>query len=184
MVNFWMGALFIYIGAMLWSMTMESQSFIGATALTSSVSASAGTLNVGDTSSFPSSGVRGFIGREEFSWTGTTSTSFTGVIRGINSTNPTVHVSGIRVYNETSGLVNLGIDFNVLEFSESNSVWDNIIEVVSSPIELIGMFGKLLAKLLLWDYGWLEGDMVILKYFFYVFGAGLLLSTFLIFRRV
>lgn len=184
MVNFWMGALFVYIGAMLWSLTMESQSFIGATALTSAVSASAGTLNVGDTGSFPSSGVRGFMGKEEFSWTGTTSTSFTGVTRGINSTSPTVHVSGIRVYNETSGLVNLGIDFNVIEFSESNSVVDNIIEVARSPVEVFGMFIKLLAKLLLWDYGWLEGDMVILKYFLYVFGAGLLLSSFLIFRRI
>ncbi len=184
MVNFWMGALFIYIGAMLWSLTMESQSFIGATALTASVSSTAGTLAVGDTGSFPSSGVRGFIGREEFSWTGTTSTSFTGVTRGINSTNPTVHASGIRVYNETSGLVNLGIDFNVLEFSASNSVGANIIEVFTAPFELLGMFSKLLAKLLLWDYGWLEGDMVVLKYFFYVFGAGLLLSSFLIFRRI
>ncbi len=184
MVNFWMGALFIYIGAMLWSMTMESQSFIGATALTSSASVAATTLVVGDTGSFPSSGIRGFIGREEFSWTGKTATSFTGVVRGINSTTPTVHANGIRVYNETSGLVNLGIDFNVLEFSASNSVGANIIEVFTAPFELIGMFGKLLAKLLLWDYGWLEGDMVVLKYFFYVFGAGLLLSSFLIFRRI
>ena len=184
MVNFWMGALFIYIGAMLWSLTMESQSFIGATALTSSVSATAGTLNVGDTDSFPSSGVRGFIGAEEFSWTGKTDTSFTGVSRGINSTTARVHASGIRVYNETSGLVNLGIDFNVLEFSASNKVVTNVIEVFTAPFEIIGMFGKLLAKLLLWDYGWLEGDMVVLKYFFYVFGAGLLLSSFLIFRRI
>ncbi len=184
MVNFWMGALFIYIGAMLWSMTMESQSFIGATALTSAVSASAGTLLVGDTGSFPSSGVRGFIGKEEFSWSGKTATSFTGVTRGINSSNPTVHASGIRVYNETSGLVNLGIDFNVIEFSEGNSWIANAFEVARSPVELIGMFIKLMAKLLLWDYGWLEGDMVVLKYFFYVFGAGLLLSSFLIFRRI
>ena len=61
------------------------------------------TVNVASTTGFPSSGTNYFqVGAEEISYTGTTSTSFTGITRGVRNSTRGAHSDGATVTNTSS----------------------------------------------------------------------------------
>jgi hypothetical protein len=66
------------------------------TTLTADVSDAATTLPVADASTFFTSGSL-TIDQEMVTYSGTTATSFTGVVRGVNGTTATAHTSGTDV---------------------------------------------------------------------------------------
>lgn len=79
--------------------------------------------------------------------------------------------------------MNLGISFDIVLFGERWGVAGAIIDTFAAPIQGAIQFAKIMPKLLMWDYGWLEGTMVYLKMFFYVLSAGLVMMAWMIFRR-
>ena len=56
------------------------------------------TINVGSTADFPSTGTCVVAGGGQFSYTGKTSTSFTGCTRGVNNSNANSITAGTRIY--------------------------------------------------------------------------------------
>lgn len=62
------------------------------------LSASATTINVDDTTGFPTSGTLVIAGGEQATYSGKTGTSFTGVTRGVNSSTAATHTVGTRIY--------------------------------------------------------------------------------------
>jgi hypothetical protein len=77
------------------------------TNLSSGINNSVTTIPVDDTSAFPVSGVI-TIDAEQISYTGISSTTFTGCVRGVNSTTPTTHSSGALVYSPIQLILNDG----------------------------------------------------------------------------
>ena len=82
---------------------------INTTTLDGTLSVGATTINVASTTGFDSTGTL-HIGNEEVTYTGTTSTSFTGVSRGANSTTDSEHSSGVQVAQFDQG----GVPRNVV----------------------------------------------------------------------
>ena len=62
------------------------------------LSSSATTINVVDTTGFPTSGTLVIAGGEQVTYSGKTSTSFTGCTRGVNSSTAASHIVDTRVY--------------------------------------------------------------------------------------
>ena len=77
---------------------------ISTTTLSQSHTDSVTTITVASTSGFDSSGTL-FIGNEQVTYTGTTSTTFTGATRGANSTTATAHDSGVQVAQFDRGAI-------------------------------------------------------------------------------
>jgi hypothetical protein len=67
-----------------------------ASTLNGGVNSSVTTFTLASTASFPTAG-SGFVGNEQFSWTSKTSTTLTGITRGINSTSAAAHANGVAV---------------------------------------------------------------------------------------
>ena len=82
---------------------------INTTTLDGTLSDSATTINVASTTGFDSTGTL-HIGNEEVTYTGTSSTTFTGVSRGANSTTASEHSSGVQVAQFDQG----GVPRNVV----------------------------------------------------------------------
>ena len=72
------------------------------TTLSTSHTDSVTTITVASTTGFDSSGTL-FIGNEQATYTGTTSTTFTGATRGAGSTTASAHDSGVQVAQFTDG---------------------------------------------------------------------------------
>ena len=80
------------------------------TQLNGAINASVTTITVDDTSTFPTSGTLK-IGNEEVTYTGKTSTTFTGCTRGANSTTAATHADNLAVgLTRYSGLVRNHLD--------------------------------------------------------------------------
>jgi hypothetical protein len=77
---------------------------ISTTTLSTSHTDSVTTITVASTSGFDSSGTL-FIGNEQVTYTGTTSTTFTGATRGANSTTAAAHDSGVQVAQFDRGAI-------------------------------------------------------------------------------
>ena len=75
---------------------------VDATTLNGSLTDSATTITVVSTADFATSGVLFILG-EQVSYTGTTSTTFTGCTRGANSTTAAAHATGVQVALFTNG---------------------------------------------------------------------------------
>ncbi len=86
--------------------------------LNAAMTASQTTLDLVDTSRFPSSGTVG-IDAEDITYTGKTATQLTGLTRGANSTTPAVHNRGSHVWEQRS-------DFTYEAFSHPIKQFDNI----------------------------------------------------------
>ena len=88
---------------------------INTTTLDGSLTDSATTITVVSTTGFDSTGTL-HIGNEEVTYTGTSSTTFTGVSRGANSTTASAHSSGVQVAQFDQG----GVPRNVVRSPDNN----------------------------------------------------------------
>ena len=156
MAKFVAAIAFLFVTMSTLSFMLEGEMAFAATSLTNRVAATDATLTVTSTTGFPSADVVQ-IGNELICYTGTTSTTFTGLTRGCRSTAADSHSSGARVYNETAGQVNQVVAFNI---GESQGIIGKITGVFGMPLSI----GKSFAKMIAWDYSFLEGDLAILKY--------------------
>ena len=137
----------------LFGASMEGVSGIAATSLSGGLSSTAASATVTSTRDFPTAGWIN-IDQELIAYTGKTSTTFTGLTRGSRDTEAAQHTSGGRVFTEVSGLVNLGLDFRVVESK---------IPLVGETATLVmggATFFKFLAKVIIWDWPYWDADFL------------------------
>tara|TARA_X000001382_G_scaffold1314_1_gene1600 strand:- start:1824 stop:2759 length:936 start_codon:yes stop_codon:yes gene_type:complete len=94
---------------------VDQEDEIDTTTLDGTLSSSATTVTVASTSGFDSSGTI-FIENEQITYTGTSSTTFTGATRGANGTTAAAHASAVQVAQFTAG----GVPTHVVRTLDNN----------------------------------------------------------------
>ncbi len=128
------------------------------------------------------------IGNEIIGYTGRTTTCpapftaspacFTDVTRGDQETTAVPHLLNTRLYNQTTGLINQMVGFNVVEQITTVGVFRTLFS-------LGGSLTNALPKMLLWDFSYLEGDFVIFKYIIlYPISLGVVWTILILFSSV
>ena len=159
---------------------MEGTQGIGATVLSSSISANVTTIPVESTVGFatalhPASQRYITVESEVISYTGLTDTSFTGGVRGLQNPrtgkqrDATTHSEGTLVMNvSTSALNSLLAIFQ----AESSATFGTFIALVFSSALWVALW-----QMLMWDYSFFTGQLVILRIMLIVvFSGGFLFS--------
>lgn len=144
------GIMTLFIVGTVLSFSVEGEFGIAATNLTTTIDADDTTLIVASTTGFLAADFL-IIGEEQICYTGTTATTFTSLVRGCNGTEASNHVAGSRVFNEGSGIVNSLIGFNIAEASSTTGI-------LKVPFMLNTIYNSL-AKIVSWDYSYLEGTL-------------------------
>lgn len=153
----------LFICCTMLSASMEGEGAFASTTLTTAISDVSVTAQVSSTTGFP--GVSApdshrvfLIGEEEIMYGNRTSTSFTGLTRGYNSTTAAYHAatssggSPTMVMSQETSLLNTLMGFKVVTTS---GVWGKM----TSLIEFVGTWLKSIPKFLMWDYPFLDGSM-------------------------
>jgi len=161
------------IGTVL-SAVMDEETAFAVTSLTADVGEEDTTLQVASTADFLDSGYL-WIGDERVQYTGKTDTSFTGVTRGVVDENneggtATSHSAGDKVMNTEANVINSLLGYNRMATRTE-------LGIMEYPMFLWRILTVAVPKMITWDYGYLEGDMVLLKYvLLYPISAGFIIS--------
>ena len=179
MTNLFMFFVFTFIAGQILSFMVDGSTGLGATELTANLTKTATTANVGNTDLFLA--VDHFIvGEESICYGGKTDTTFTDLTRGCRGSSASAHGTGTRAYGEAAGLINQIIGFNLLQTLSQDGL---IIGAAKVAVQLPGAVANVFTKLVMWDFVYLEGPAVYLKYMFYSLSAGLVFSLALIVLR-
>lgn len=176
------GIWFLFISLTVLSVALEGGRPLATTHLTQGVGPDAQVLPVQSTGGFDPVGVV-FVGGEAVCYGGKTAQAFVNLVRGCKGTRPMRHGAGARVYNEASGYINSLIGFDVAEAMST-------VGAVRTVVMLPGALGRALAKVITWDYVFLEGvvfgvPLVYMKYLFlYPLSGAFVLTLFLAFLGV
>ncbi len=171
MTPLWMAIVFLFVTGHMFSFMIEGSSGIASTALSSSITPLTLFIPISSSSGFASTDSRIFIGAEEARYDSIQSGAdsnclsppclvLSGDDRGLNNTTAVAHGSGVRVYTELTGLLNTTAGFRMAEFSNL----DSPLDFVKVPFFVIGAIGKFVAKAVMWDYSFLEGNAVYIKF--------------------
>jgi hypothetical protein len=164
------------------SFAMDGESGIAATTLSATIDENDTTITVASTTGFLDVDYL-IIGEENLCYTAVIANTFTGITRGCNNTEPNDHVAGTRVYNEATGLLNTLVGFNIAEAMSS-------VGVLKVPFMLAGAIPRAFAKIISWDYSYLEGTLWSFPLFYiklillYPLSAGFMISFILIMVNV
>ena len=105
-------------------------------------------------------------------------TCFTDVTRGDQETKAVPHLANTRLYNQTTGLINQMVGFNIVEQISTVGVFRTVFA-------LSGALANSLAKILLWDFSYLEGQFVIFKYIIlYPISVGVVWTILILFSQI
>ena len=163
----WYGIMFLFVTGSMFSFLLDGRSGVAATTLTAAITDVSDYIPISSSSGFASSDTRVFIEDEEISYDSiyTTTDSYCSAQpclvvssggRGYNETEASSHSSGIKVLSETAGLINQGITFRV---GNVDTLWGKI----TFPFQGIGALAKFVAKAIIWDYSFLEGNAIYFK---------------------
>lgn len=181
MTNLMMFFLFAVLNAMVLSFTLEGVTGLATATLQANVDADDATFTVDATA--------GWLGADHFNidseivcYSGKTDTSFTGLTRGCKDTEADSHIAGTRIYNEGTNIANQAIGFNIVQTLSDEGFFKGGITVL---VHLPQMLARIIIKLIMWDYSFLTGPGVYVKYLIlYPLSGGLIISLVqLIFRR-
>ena len=145
------GIMTLFIVGTILSFSMEGEFGIAATSLTTTLDEDDTTVVVGDTTGFLTIDFI-VIGTEHLCYTGKTGTTFTGVTRGCQDSEAEGHAAGVSVYNDGSNVVNTLIGFNIAEAMSTAGV-------IRVPFMLASTIPRTFAKIITWDYSYLEGTL-------------------------
>lgn len=172
--------MFTFIAGTIIGLLMEGGSGMVATSITSSITAEDNVLPVASITGFKSGGDRLQIGKEAFTYTslqisginGTkTCPCLVGVDRGVigidgEGTTAAAHdgpgningniTHGSMVYNRGSAMVNDSLDFNIISSKGEFQI--------SSAFENAKKLSGMVAKVITWDFSFLEGNFSYFKY--------------------
>jgi hypothetical protein len=146
-----MGIMTLFIIGTILSFSVEGEFGIAATSLTTTLDNNDLVVEVADTTGFLTLDFI-VIGEENICYTGKTATTFTGVTRGCQDTGAEGHAAGVSVYNEGSNVVNSLIGFNIAEAMSTAGV-------IRVPFMLATTVPRTFAKIISWDYSYLEGSL-------------------------
>ena len=176
MNNLFLFVLIVWIAGQSFSFMMEGSTGITSTILTTTVTESSTTLAVHSTANFlPADFV--VIGSEDICYTGITATTFTGLTRGCNGTDTSSHAAGTQVYTEPAGMLNKALGFTERE-SVSEGGFSGFIKGVTRTVGLPLGYLRLIGQMIIWDYAYLEGAAVYLKYYLLYPLSGVLVLSF------
>lgn len=128
-----------------------------ATQLDGQQTAAAVTMQVDSTTYFLDTGVL-FVDNEKEEYTSKDATHFYGLTRSFEGTTAALHTDNTIVYNESMGVMNAAMGFNIGQVTSMSGVFS----VVTIPFNLLT---KTLPRIATWDYGFLSGDLIYIRYF-------------------
>lgn len=146
---------------------MEGGGGLNSTKLDGALSATATTIPVDSTQGFLTADTL-IIDDEEFSYTGIGATTFTGVTRGRNSTTAVAHQDDAQVYSPDAGVLNRVLGFNIA----STGATAGTLAVVTMTFTFLT---KSLPNLIMWDFAFLQGQLVYVRIIFMAIGSGLVI---------
>lgn len=144
---------------------MDGSGGFNATKLDGALTATATTINVDSTQGFLVSDIL-VIEDEEVAYTGVTATSFTGVTRGFNRTDATIHANDKQVYSPDAGVLNRTLNFNVA----STGTTAGFFGVITMTFNFLT---KALPNLIMWDFAFLQGQLIFIRIILMAIGTGL-----------
>lgn len=108
-----------------------------------------------------------YIEDEQISYTGKTATTFTGLTRAINKTRAVAHnVVGTPVYSQEMGTVNQASGAFTAETSVQGGT-------VGAPGFNLGFLIRAVPQVVLWNFPFLDGQLVYLRILLQMAGTGL-----------
>lgn len=143
------------------SMFMDANAGIITAQLQTALTETSTTVVVDSTEGFRESDFI-IIDDEEICYTSTTATTFTGLTRGCQGTDPEGHVAGKRVYNEATGFVNRLVGFRLIKYISTG----DILKAPWQAFGVVGEFAKGIVKMIIWDFPFLNAPGII--YFKYI----------------
>jgi len=129
------------------------------TILDGDLSAVAVIITVDSTDGFADADKTVRIGTEDVFYTGTGATTFTGCVRGYNDTIAVTHDDGDLLYDRGAGLVNELMDYDITTTAVTGEVEASVVSEVES------FWGDTIPTMFLWDYGFFNGELAIIRYF-------------------
>ncbi len=180
MTNYIVFFLIAFISMQIMSMFIEGEVGLATTLLLAPISATSPFLPVQGTDGFMEADFV-TIDAEDICYTTRGATSFSGLTRGCRNTDAEAHSGGKRVYNDTTGMINRAVGFNVLETLSNDGFFSGAIKLIGS----IPTLARSVGQMVIWDYSFLEGSLVWFKYIvLFPISAGLIIALFqLVFRR-
>ena len=145
------GIMTLFIVGTILSFSVEGEFGVAATSLSTTVGKDSTTIVVADTTGFLTADFI-IIGEEHLCYIGKTATTFTGITRGCQDSEAEGHALGVSVYNEGSSVVNTLIGFNIAEAMSTAGV-------IRVPFMLAATIPRTFAKIIMWDYSYLEGTL-------------------------
>lgn len=169
-----------FISMQIMSLFIEGEVGLATTQLTVGLARNGTVINVQGTDGFFSDDFV-TIDAEDICYTTRGPTSFSGLTRGCRDTDAEAHSVGKRVYNDTTGMINRMVGFNILETLANDGFITGSIKLITS----VGTIAKSIMAMVIWDYSFLEGSLVWFKYMvLFPISAGLVITLFqLVFRR-
>ena len=177
-LNLFIFFVFIFGSVTIISSIIDGQTGLGTTSLTSDVYETSTTVGVKTTEAFQSQGTF-MIGSEIMCYTGKTATTFTGITRGEDCRRNNVvgeHASGRQVMNEAPGVINTLVGFDITSaFSDGGII--GLAKGIYTSAKNLPAFLSAVARMVMWDYSFLDGGFVYIKYLIlYPLSAGMVLS--------
>jgi len=168
--NLFMFFVFATLCAAILDGVMGGTTGMSTSILTTDLSATGTTANVQNAKFFEPAPAVVTIGDELMCYSGKTDTTLTGLTRGkrcaTNAKTTSVvaeHLAGRRVYSEAPGMFNEIIGFDVgASFSEGG--FSGAIRGIVSTIRLAPEFIFILARMIMWDFSFLTGPYVYVRY--------------------
>lgn len=158
---------FLFITGHIFSFMLEGSSGVAVTTLSAQITAAALYIPIASSAGFASSDTRVFIEDEEINYDSIQLGADANCAsppclvlssgdRGTNNTTAAVHASGIKVATEASGLLNQVVGFRTGQV-------DSVVGAVQFIFGNLFALAKFFAKLVMWDYSFLEGNGVYIK---------------------
>ena len=168
-LTFFVSAFFIM---QVLSFIIEGESAIATTELAANIDNEVLLVAVISTTGFIATNDFFTLDNEDICYSTTTATTFVVSERGCRGSDSAPHVAGQRVYNDATGLINSLIGFDVLQVLADDGFFKGGIKAFTA---LPGI-AKSVGKMVIWDYSYLEGSMVWLKYALFGISAAMVLD--------
>jgi hypothetical protein len=177
-LNLFIFFVFIFGTVTVISSIVDGHSGLGTTSLTVAVEETSTTINVKTTDPFPITGVV-MIADETMCYANKTPTSFTGVTRGEDCRDHSTAQAfpiGQQVMGEAPGLINTLVGFDITSaFADGGFI--GLAKGIYTSAKNLPSFLSAIARMIMWDYSFLTGSFVYIKYLvLYPLSAGMVLS--------
>ena len=177
-INLFIFFVMTFVSLGLLNAILEGNTGLASTNLTATLSEDATTMSVQRTQGFTGSGVL-VVGDEKLCFTGSTANTFTGLTRGQQCRSDSAaasHAAGQRVYSESPGVINVLVGFDIASAYSDGGLFGFVKGTVKSVANLPA-FMQAVAKMIAWDYRFLDGEYVYVKYLLlYPLSAGMVLA--------